>query len=115
MLVDVLSAAALILGTAFFTAGTIGLIRFPDVRTKLHALTKADNLGLGLVLLGVALYSRDAWTFVLLVLVWLLAVGGASVAAQSLAGVEASEAGSAEPTGRDHGDSEIAPRRRSEP
>ena len=29
-----------------------GLLRFPDTLTRLHALTKADNLGLGLVVLG---------------------------------------------------------------
>ena len=33
-------------------AGTVGLLRFPDALTRLHALTKADNLGLGLIVLG---------------------------------------------------------------
>lgn len=33
----------------------IGLIRFPDTRSRLHALTKADNIALALVLIGVAL------------------------------------------------------------
>ena len=36
-------------GAFFFLAGTVGLLRFPDTLTRLHALTKADNLGLGLV------------------------------------------------------------------
>ena len=39
-------------GAFFFLAGTVGLLRFPDTFTRLHALTKADNLGLGLVILG---------------------------------------------------------------
>jgi multicomponent Na+:H+ antiporter subunit G len=39
-------------GALFFLAGTVGLLRFPDGLTRLHALTKADNLGLGLVSLG---------------------------------------------------------------
>ena len=39
-------------GAFFFLAGTVGLLRFPDSFTRLHALTKADNLGLGLVVLG---------------------------------------------------------------
>lgn len=55
MIVDLLSGAVITAGVVFFTAGTIGLIRFPDTRSRLHALTKADNLGLSLVLLGVAL------------------------------------------------------------
>lgn len=54
MIVDLLSGAVITAGVVFFTAGTIGLIRFPDTRSRL-ALTKADNLGLSLVLLGVAL------------------------------------------------------------
>ena len=36
----------------FFFAGTVGLLRFPDSLSRLHALTKADNLGLGLIVLG---------------------------------------------------------------
>ena len=36
-------------GAFFFMAGTIGLLRFPDTLTRLHALTKVDNLGLGLI------------------------------------------------------------------
>ena len=49
---DVLTILAVSAGAFFFLAGTIGLLRFPDTLTRLHALTKADNLGLGLVVLG---------------------------------------------------------------
>lgn len=45
VVLDVLVAVLLISG-GFFTAGTIGIVRFPDLRGRLHALTKADNLGL---------------------------------------------------------------------
>ena len=33
-------------------AGTVGLLRFPDTLTRLHALTKVDNLGLGFIVLA---------------------------------------------------------------
>lgn len=89
MVSDLISAALMLLGLVFFTAGTVGLIRFPDVRSQLHALTKADNLGLGLVLLGVAIQVGEVSTTILLLLVWVLALGAASVSAQALAGVEA--------------------------
>ena len=49
---DVLTIAAVCAGVLFFLAGTVGLLRFPDTLTRLHALTKADNLALGLVVLG---------------------------------------------------------------
>lgn len=82
------SSFLIVAGTFFFTAGTIGLIRFPDVRNQLHALTKADNLGLGLILLGAALYFRDLSTSVILLLSWLLILGAASVSAHALGAEE---------------------------
>ena len=52
MILDIFSLLAIAAGAFFFLAGTVGLLRFPDPLTRLHALTKADNLGLGLVVLG---------------------------------------------------------------
>jgi multicomponent Na+:H+ antiporter subunit G len=61
-------------GAFFFLAGSVGVLRFPDVFTRLHALTKADNLGLGLVIVGVALQT-ESWALVLkLGLIWLLVI-----------------------------------------
>ena len=45
---DGLTILAVSAGAFFFLAGTVGLLRFPDALSRLHALTKADNLGLGL-------------------------------------------------------------------
>ncbi len=74
------SALMLIIGSGFFLAGTLGLLRFPDVFTRLHALTKADNLGLGFIIIGLAVQVQS-WTVVAkLVLIWLLVLlAGASV------------------------------------
>lgn len=71
---------AVLAGGVFFLAGTVGLLRFPDSLTRLHALTKADNLGLGLVVLGL-LPQMDTWQdAVKLVAIWLLVLlSGASV------------------------------------
>ena len=54
LVADIFSVLAISMGALFFLAGTVGLLRFPDALTRLHALTKADNLGLGLVVLGLA-------------------------------------------------------------
>lgn len=59
-IINLLSMGLLILGAFFFMAGTVGLLRFPDVYTRLHALTKADNLGLGLVVFGLA-WHAESW------------------------------------------------------
>jgi multicomponent Na+:H+ antiporter subunit G len=77
---DYVSAALLILGGIFFFAGTLGLLRFPDVYTRLHATTKADNVGLGLIILGLALQAETGFIVGKLLLIWLLVLfAGASV------------------------------------
>ncbi|GGJ12751.1 monovalent cation/H(+) antiporter subunit G [Neoroseomonas lacus] len=52
LLVDAFTILAVLAGLVFFIAGTTGLLRFPDTASRLHALTKADHLGLGLIVLG---------------------------------------------------------------
>lgn len=52
LLTDAFTVLAVVAGLAFFVAGTAGLLRFPDTASRLHALTKADHLGLGLIVLG---------------------------------------------------------------
>ena len=81
ILIDLLSTLLLLLGGIFFIAGTLGLLRFPDVYTRLHALTKADNVGLGLIVAGLALQA-DSWTVAgKLLLIWILVLlSGASTA-----------------------------------
>lgn len=85
--IDLIWLALVVAGALFFTAGTLGLIRFPDVRSRLHALTKADNLGLGMVFVGVAVPLGDWTTAGVMLLAWILALGAASISAQVLAGV----------------------------
>jgi multicomponent Na+:H+ antiporter subunit G len=77
---DIMSVLAISIGALFFLAGTVGLLRFPDTLTRLHALTKADNLGVGLVVLGLLPRTDGALGALKLVVVWLLVlVAGATV------------------------------------
>ena len=70
--------ALLIGGAGFFIAGTVGLLRFPDIYTRLHALTKADNLGLGLIAAGLAL-AGGSWVVAgKLLVIWLLVLVGSA-------------------------------------
>ncbi|HYW75735.1 MAG TPA: monovalent cation/H(+) antiporter subunit G [Gammaproteobacteria bacterium] len=79
--IDLLSLPLIALGAFFFFAGTVGLLRFPDVYTRLHALTKADNLGLGLIVMGLAVHAESWFVAGELFLIWtLVLVSGASVA-----------------------------------
>lgn len=84
-IIDVAATIFLTAGCFFYLAGTIGLLRFPDVHTRLHALTKADNLGLFLVCLALALLSRDPQVALLLTLIWLLGLLAATVSCHLIA------------------------------
>ena len=83
---DIVTIAAVLAGAFFFLAGTVGLLRFPDALTRLHALTKADNLGLGLVVLGLLPQAGSLRGGLKLVCVWLLALVAGATVSQLIAG-----------------------------
>src|SRR5262249_24939173 len=80
-LLDLFSLVAVGTGTFFFIAGTVGLLRFPDSLSRLHALSKADNLGLGLVVLGLIPRVETSLAAFKLILIWgLVMTSGGSTA-----------------------------------
>ncbi|MBI4923868.1 MAG: monovalent cation/H(+) antiporter subunit G [Devosia nanyangense] len=58
------ASALIVIGAAFCALASLGILRFPDVYTRLHAASKAGPLGAGLILLAVALASGDLATAV---------------------------------------------------
>jgi len=72
LMLDTISITMILAGTGFFVVGTIGILRLPDLFTRLHALTKADNLGLGLVVFALALQAGSVTAALKLVVIWLL-------------------------------------------
>ncbi|MBO4228465.1 monovalent cation/H(+) antiporter subunit G [Bradyrhizobium neotropicale] len=82
---DILTIAAVSAGAFFFLAGTVGLLRFPDTLTRLHALTKADNLGLGLVVLGLLPQAGSVRHGLKLVGIWLLVLLAGATVSQLIA------------------------------
>lgn len=92
MIADIVSIVLLLAGCAFFAAGTLGLLRFPDSNSRLHALTKADNLGLGLVVAGLIVHAAAPAVALKLLLIWALALLAAATSGHLLAsGVDATE------------------------
>ena len=85
LLLDVWTVATVSAGLFFFLAGTVGLLRFPDTLTRLHALTKADNLGLGLVVLGLLPRVDGPLAGLKLICVWLLVLLAGATASQLIA------------------------------
>lgn len=56
-----LAAGFVVIGSMFSCLAALGILRFPDVYTRLHAASKAGLLGVGLIFLAVALCSGDWW------------------------------------------------------
>ena len=54
-----ISLVLLLLGAVFMLLAAIGMVRMPDVLTRLHSSTKSGTLGVGLIMLGVALFFGD--------------------------------------------------------
>ena len=61
-----------LVGAFFAMVGGVALWRLPDTLSRLHALTKADNVGLGLIALGAGLISGDLWFAIKCLLLWLV-------------------------------------------
>jgi len=51
----ILAVLFMVGGLFFFFTGTVGLLRFPDVFTRMHATGKSDTLGAQLMLIGIAI------------------------------------------------------------
>ena len=79
---DVFTLIFVTAGAIFFLAGTVGLLRFPDTLTRLHALTKADNLGLGLVVLGLLPRAGGVLPALKLIAIWLLVLLASAIVSQ---------------------------------
>ena len=78
---DVLGAACVLLGAFLCLAAAVGLARFPDVLSRMHAATKPQTLGLILLATGVELSLRSWASFGTVVLVVALQLTTAPVAA----------------------------------
>lgn len=72
---DILAGLFLLGGSFFFLVGVLGLLRMPDIFSRIHTTTKGDTLGIGLILMGLMILS--GWTLsslkllIILILVWL--------------------------------------------
>lgn len=84
-LADIVAVVLITAGCFFFLAGTLGLLRLPDLFTRLHALTKADNLGLGLVAAGMATHIGCPWAALKIFFIWLFTLLASSTSCYLIA------------------------------
>jgi multicomponent Na+:H+ antiporter subunit G len=78
---DLAGAALVLLGSFLCFAAAVGLARFPDVLSRMHAATKPQTLGLILVAAGVELSLRTWAAFGTVMLIAVLQLATAPVAA----------------------------------
>lgn len=69
--VDVLSAVFMIVGAIMSLGAAIGLLRFPDLLSRMHAATKPQVLGLFLLLASIGLQLRTWWVWPVLLVAWI--------------------------------------------
>ena len=85
VLLDALSWVCLIGGGLFVIAGGVGLLRFPDFFTRLHAASVTDTLGAWLILIGLLLQSGLSLASVKLALIIVFLFFTSPTAAHALA------------------------------
>ncbi len=82
---ELMAVALLLASLGFFVAGSVGLLRLPDLFSRLHALTKADNLGLGLLVGALAVLDGTLLTTIKLLLIWVLVMAGSAASSHLIA------------------------------
>jgi len=70
VLTDVLSWACILGGLFFIVVGAVGVLRMPDVYTRLHAAGMTDTMGAGLMLIGMSFQAGLTLVTVRLLLIW---------------------------------------------
>jgi multicomponent Na+:H+ antiporter subunit G len=69
--IDVVSAVFMVVGALMSLGAAIGLLRFPDLLSRMHAATKPQVLGLFLLLAAIGLQMRTWWVWPVLVVAWI--------------------------------------------
>jgi multicomponent Na+:H+ antiporter subunit G len=69
--IDAVSAVFMVVGALMSLGAAIGLLRFPDLMSRMHAATKPQVLGLFLLLCAVGLQLRSWWVWPVLLVAWI--------------------------------------------
>ncbi len=85
MVLDIRSWAAILGGLFFMVVGAIGVLRMPDVYTRLHAAGMTDTMGAGLILIGLTLQAGPTLVAVRLMMVWAFLLFTSPISTHALA------------------------------
>jgi multicomponent Na+:H+ antiporter subunit G len=84
-ILDLLSWVLMAGGLFFMIVGTVGILRMPDILTRLHPAGMTDTMGAGFLLLGMALQTSDWMVLVRLMFVYGFLIFTAPIASHALA------------------------------
>ncbi len=102
LVIEILSWASIVLGLFFMVVGTIGVLRMPDVFTRMHAAGMTDTMGAGFLILGMCLQAGLSLLAARLVLVYAFLLFTSPISTHALA--RAALAGDVEPYRKPRGD-----------
>jgi len=85
ILADVVSWVMLMAGGFFIVTGSIGLLRFPDFFTRLHAASITDSLGMGLVIIGMIFQAGLSLIALKLIFIFIFLVFASPTSTHALA------------------------------
>jgi multicomponent Na+:H+ antiporter subunit G len=85
LIFDMGSALCLLLGSFFCLSGGVGIIRFPDFYTRMHAVGVTDTLGAGMILIGLMLQNPGGLVVLKLLLILVMTLFISPVASHALA------------------------------
>ena len=85
ILLDVTSGLFLLIGSFLCLTGGLGILRFPDFYTRMHAVGITDTLATAMILIGLILHNPDFMVDVKLVIILLMAIFISPTASHALA------------------------------
>ena len=85
LVLDVLSWVSIVGGMFFMIVGTVGILRMPDIYTRLHAAGMTDTLGAGLLLLAMCFQAGLGLSMVRLIIVYALLLFTSPIGTHALA------------------------------
>ncbi|MDD7835031.1 MULTISPECIES: monovalent cation/H(+) antiporter subunit G [Paenarthrobacter] len=81
VVIDAVTVVFLIVGAMMSLGAAIGLLRFPELMSRMHAATKPQVLGLFLMLSAIGLQMRTWWVWPVLLVAWIFQLLTAPVSA----------------------------------
>lgn len=85
MLIDIISGALLLIGAFLCLTGGLGILRFPDFFTRMHAVGVTDTLATAMILIGLLLQDSDLLVDVKLLIILLMTIFLSPTASHALA------------------------------